>query len=130
MCFIQTVSGLSIIQNECERSKALHYLHICAPICIFIVTTASITAEENKGWTCDTQKYREKPGKALITSDVKSASELQRSRRLQRLTAGCKLALKGVGASRHQRGAWRTGEDLTAPLRAVRRVNKTNNWAE
>lgn len=97
MCFIQTVSGLSIIWNDCRHWKALNYLHICTPICIFIIsTTASITAEENKEWTCDTQKWGEKQGKALITSDVKSASELQRSRRLQRLTAGCKLTLKGV----------------------------------
>lgn len=95
MCFTQIVSGLSIIWIDCGRWKAQNYLHICAPICIFIITTSSISAE-NKERTCGTQKKGGKRGKALITSDVKSASELQRSRRLQRLAAGCKLTVKGV----------------------------------
>lgn len=77
MCFIQMVSGLSIIRNDCGPWKVLNYLHIC----IFIITTSSITAEENQEQTCDKQKRGEKRGKALITSDVKSASELQSSRR-------------------------------------------------
>lgn len=91
MCCIQIISGLSIIWNDWWCWKALNYLHIC----IFNITTSSITAEENKEQPCDTQKRGEKWGKALITSDVKSASGLQSSRRLQRLAAGCKPALKG-----------------------------------
>lgn len=51
----------------------------------------------------------------MITSDVKSASELQRSRRLQRLAAGCKLTLKGVLGTEQS-----IKEEPGAPTRAER----------